>query len=109
VAVTPAPAAVAFRYCCSAATSPLCDRGDGQPTRPRCGHCGATLDVEAGQWGAFEWTSHGRYDLEAAVRTFPSRPLADEWAEARNLVVRFVPSAEPAPAALFTVLRGGRS
>lgn len=81
---------VAHRYRCSTDGSVLCDQGDGRPTRKACRRCGGVLTVETGQWGVFEWTAHGAYQLEAAISTFANRPLADRWAEPRNLVVRFI-------------------
>lgn len=82
---------VAHRHRCSAATSPLCTRGDGAPSHRSCAHCGEEIDIETGQWAAFHWAMTGEYPLIDAVATFASRQLADEAAEARNLVVRFVP------------------
>jgi hypothetical protein len=107
---SPARTAVAHRYRCSADTSVLCDQGDGTPTQKVCRHCRGALVVETGQWGAFEWSAANAYLLEAAVRTFASRPFADRCAEANNLVVRFI-ADEPAPRRRpeITLLRGGRS
>lgn len=108
---SPSPrTAVAHRFHCSADTSVLCDRGDGKPPRKACRHCRSPLVVETGQWAAFEWNPTGAYLSDVAVKTFASRPLADRWAEARNLVVRFVPDAlarQLHPE--ITVLPGGRA
>jgi len=47
--------------------------------------------IESGTWGAFEWTGTGRYPEAAAQRTFTSEKVADRWAAARELVVRWIP------------------
>jgi len=79
------------RYRCSSQLSPLCTRGDGQPTRKSCKYCGSAFVVQRGTWGAYEWTGNGRYPEAVAVRTFTSEKVADRWAATRELVVRWIP------------------
>lgn len=85
---------VAYRYRCSVAESPLCDRGDGA-IRPkaRCRHRRNPIVTDTGQWGAFYWALTGEYRIEDAVQTFATSALAHEWADPQNLVVRFVADA----------------
>ena len=79
------------RYRCSSQLSPLCTRGDGRPARKSCKYCGSVFVVQHGTWGAYVWTGNGRYPEAAALRTFTSEKVADRWAAARELVVRWIP------------------
>jgi len=79
------------RYRCSSQLSPLCTRGDGRPTRKSCGYCGSVFVIQSGTWGAFDWTGNARYQRSDALRTFTSQKVADRWAAARELVVRWIP------------------
>jgi hypothetical protein len=80
------------RYRCSSCLFASCSHGNGQPTRKACAYCRAPFVIEHGTWGAFEWTGTGRYPEAEARRTFTSEKVADRWAAARELVVRWIPA-----------------
>ena len=83
---------VATRYeCLYSATSGAHARGDGKPRARKCGYCGGGLFIRVGLWGAFEWTAENRYPAEKAKETFTSMKRADRYAEANELVVRWIP------------------
>jgi len=65
--------------------------GNGLPTQKACRYCGAAWSEEVGTWGAFEWAGNARYQRSDALRTFASEKVADRWAAARELVVRWIP------------------
>lgn len=68
-----------------------CDRFKKRPTRSKCSHCGGSIFVRRGLWGAFEWTGDGRYPEENAVFLSASYVKANAHAlESDTLVVRFV-------------------
>jgi hypothetical protein len=78
------------RYRCSADLH-SCPSGTGHPHSQSCTFCRSPLVVLRGTWGTFEWTGTGRYPGAEARRTFTSEKVADRWATARELVVRWIP------------------
>lgn len=88
------PVALAKRHACTSSLQSVhCTRGNGQPTRKACAHCGGRLRVEEGLWGVFVWTGTGRYPVEDAVSTTVREAVAeDRLEEDSRYVVRWIPS-----------------
>jgi hypothetical protein len=74
------PERQATRWRCSLSISVHCGRGNGQPSRKRCGYCGGTFYVEQGWWGVFVWTGDGRYPHTLAVKVFSAEGPAERYA-----------------------------
>jgi hypothetical protein len=71
----------ATRYHCSTETpSQFHDAGAGKPRSKVCKYCRKPLVIELGTWGAYEWCEVPP-SFSALVKTFASKPKADEWAE----------------------------
>ena len=82
----------------SLGSCPRCSRGNGKPTRKRCGCCGGALVVELGLWTVRVWDEARRgqgYDAMEIEREFRSETTArkyveTEWAKGRDLVLHWV-------------------
>jgi hypothetical protein len=84
-------ASAATRYRCLVSTDGPHTAGDGKPRRKACAYCGSSLRVQSGLWGVFEWTASNRYPVEDAKRTFTRQGAAQDYADQRDLVVRWIP------------------
>ena len=82
---------MSIRHACLSGAGYPHTRGSGKGP-VKCKHCKGPVYATEGRWGVYVWTADGRYVQREPVKVYQSEKAAQCYADATDLVVRWIPA-----------------